>query len=72
MKRLLCLCIVFLVSLTTLLAAQSTGAGSGEQSTSYTMGYYIGSFLGRAWPFIVFAIVAYVIYRLVKRKKTAA
>jgi hypothetical protein len=72
MKRLSGLCIVFLVSLTTLLTAQSTGAGSGEQSTSYTMGYYIGSFLGRAWPFIAFVIVAYVIYRLIKKKNTVA
>lgn len=72
MKRLLCLCIVFFVSLTTLLTAQSTDASSGEQSASYTMGYYIGSFLGRAWPFIVLIIVAFVIYKLIKKKKTAA
>jgi hypothetical protein len=68
MKRLLSFCVVLFISLTTSLSAQSTDT----QSTAYSMGYNVGVFLGHAWPFIALCTVVFILYKLVKKRKTTA
>ncbi|MFZ2907390.1 MAG: hypothetical protein WAZ98_14395 [Cyclobacteriaceae bacterium] len=39
-----------------------------EESTSYKTGYWLGSFIGAAWPYVLAALIIYVIFRIVRNK----